>query len=135
MKTTTFKSNDELQQFLTELYVFLIDEMHANLQKVNYPKCYSHRNILRLVSLYSHDHHHSFAPGVLTYLFIVLEPDLFFLRAGVSHFLQPSLQASRSVYQFFLTLLPACLFLSPLSIFSFGVPFFEPLTTIFFAFS
>ena len=35
MKTTTFTSNDELQHFLTELYVFLIDEMHANLQKVS----------------------------------------------------------------------------------------------------
>ncbi|CAK8696784.1 unnamed protein product [Clavelina lepadiformis] len=34
LKTTSFKSNDELQQFLTELYVYLVDEMHSNLQKV-----------------------------------------------------------------------------------------------------
>ncbi|XP_002122550.2 cilia- and flagella-associated protein 70 [Ciona intestinalis] len=34
MKTTTFKSKDELQAFLSDLYVYLIDEMHAAFGKL-----------------------------------------------------------------------------------------------------
>jgi len=34
MKTTAFHDKDELQQFLSELYVYLVDEMHVVLHKV-----------------------------------------------------------------------------------------------------
>ena len=42
MKTTAFHDKDELQQFLSELYVYLVDEMHVVLHKVRSTWCTSY---------------------------------------------------------------------------------------------
>ena len=63
----------------------------------------------------------SFVPAMLTNLFIVLEPGLFFLQAVVSQVLQPNLLKKLScALTFFcpITSMPFCLFLPPISIFS-----------------
>lgn len=34
LKTTSFESQEELQTFISELYVFLVDQMHVALNQV-----------------------------------------------------------------------------------------------------
>lgn len=34
LKTTSFESQEELQKFISELYVFLVDQMHVALNQV-----------------------------------------------------------------------------------------------------
>ena len=82
----------------------------------------------------NHHHHYLFVPGVLTNVFIVLEPGLFSPQAGVSRFLQPNLHIERSC---------ASAFFNPLTSMSFSntpfhlflVAFFEPSNTILFLLS
>lgn len=37
LKTTAFESQEELQTFISELYVFLVDQMHVALSQVSVP--------------------------------------------------------------------------------------------------
>ena len=77
-------------------------------------------------------HHHPFIPGVLTNLFILLEPMLFSQQSGVSRFLQPSLHKEQSCASISFNLPNSIPFSTTSFHVYFGQPYFEPSTTIFF---